>query len=130
MEPSVPKSVPPWKKPKRWTLQACLLELGAPYHEVYLTDRSPSRLCPRCGRPMARRVKYKGRSRGTHHKRTIHQRFTGSELRDWVERLWKEAARWHPDRHQKRVRFYTAKFQEVSEAYHMAKRILRQHGRL
>ena len=130
MEPFAPKFMPPWKKQKRWTLQKCLVSMGAPFTEVYLTDPEFAGRCPTCGKPYSRRVKWRSPTGFQCHKRTIYQRFTRDELWDWVERLWKEAARWHPDRHQKRVRFYTAKFQEVSEAYHVARRILRQHGRL
>lgn len=107
---------------KRWTIQQCLINLGAPFREVYVSDEKEADRCPTCHKPMRKRVIWR-KAIGT-----IYQRFSRDELGDWVEELWKKAAQWHPDRHLNQVEFYTQKFQDASEAYGRAKKILSWHG--
>ena len=88
--------------------------LGASKKEVYMQNTSGHT--------------WRVRPNNIDYNRTIYQRFTPSELLEWVEMLWKQAARWHPDIHPKCKYYYTKKFQYASEAYFKAKHILKYHG--
>jgi len=110
-----------FKPCKKWTIQKSLVTLGAPYGEVYSWDHRKSNICPYCQRSLPRRCKQSKKRRGS-----IYARYTPQELADWIQQLWREAKiKYHPDRYQNNKAFYTRKFQEVSEAYVKARKILR-----
>ena len=99
---------------KRWTLQRCLVKLGADPTKVYFGGRH--------GKP------YQVKSNLKKHVRTIYTEYDLDFLVEWVQTLWKHGRKYHPNQHNRSKKFYTRKFQDLSEAYEKAKKILGHHG--
>jgi hypothetical protein len=101
---------------KRWSIQRCLVILGAPPFAVYRSSRYTGKKTP---------IKTDRGKRWS-----IYEEYRGSELRGWADELFKESMiKWHPDKYPKGLKdFYTKKCQSIGEAYERAKKILKWHG--
>jgi len=100
----------------RWSIQKCLVILGAPRISVYRSWRHTGRKTPI---PSEEFKPYSG-------KWSLYDEYNKSELMKWADDLFRGSMmKYHPDNHNPRmVSFYTKKCQEISEAHERAKKIL------
>ena len=88
------------------TLHACLIALGANPKKVY-----------------SRGYHSPGRKIGT-----LYNRFSCEQLHYWLDELYQDNFKWHPDLHPEDRKFYTQKMAIVNAAYQKGKKILRYKG--
>lgn len=99
------------RKQQIWTINQCLLALGASRDKVYSKYFRNS-----YGKPAPYRS-------GVNDK--IYSRYTRDELKWMADDLYKQAVqRYHPDRHNNE-QFYHDKMAEINQAYQRIKKILK-----
>jgi len=107
--------------PKRWTIQQCLVLLGAPRDEVYFgqATRGHSRNRPKHYFPLA----------GSNPNKQITDYLQYPEIWEWGQNLYKQTlTKYHPDIQAEEDReYYTEKLQLAGQAFKKLERILAYH---
>ena len=95
---------------RKHSVNFCLWILGAPHSEVYVN---------RHGNDWRLRLPTNAKQR------SIYDRFSKHELRDWAKYLRNESLKkFHPDLHKGKEKYYTAVCQNINEVYAVAMKIL------
>jgi hypothetical protein len=93
---------------RRHSINFCLWVLGAPKDEVYYHENDRILRTPQHAS-----------------KRSIYDKYSKQELRDWATHLRNEALKkYHPDHHQGKEDYYTKICQDINEVYNTAMKIL------
>jgi predicted nucleic acid-binding Zn-ribbon protein len=118
-DPARPQKTTSTAYPKRWSIQQCLITLGASVSEVYHPSRTKG-------------ISYKPPEHNSVsgvRKRSLYDVYSAGELKYWVENLYAKGMRkWHPDVHLADKEFYEEKCKQLSEARRRALKILRHRG--